>query len=129
MPLTGSQRTHLERRLAEERERVVDALGQLGRRFAETEQDADGDLSNYPFHAADQGTDEFDRQLDAREETRLSGELHEIDAARERLFRDPERFGRDERTGEEIPFERLDLVPWARRRVDERRTGSTPTRA
>jgi RNA polymerase-binding transcription factor DksA len=38
----------------------------------------------------------------------------------ERLYEDPERFGRDERTGDEIPFERLELIPWARRRVDER---------
>ena len=115
MPLSGGQRTHLERRLLEERERVGTALGRLGRRFAETEQDADGDLSNFPLHPADQGTDEFDRQLDSAEETRVSRELAEIDAALERLYEDPERFGRDERTGDEIPFERLELIPWARR--------------
>jgi hypothetical protein len=29
-------------------------------------------------------------------------------------------FGRDERTGEEIAFERFDLIPWARQRIEER---------
>jgi RNA polymerase-binding transcription factor DksA len=48
---------------------------------------------------------------------RLSRELAEIDAALERLYRKPERYGHDERTGEEIPFERLDPIPWARARV------------
>jgi RNA polymerase-binding transcription factor DksA len=119
MPLSVEQRRQLERRLLEERERATTELGRLARRFAETEQDADGDLSNFPFHPADQGTDEFDRQLDSAEESRLSRELAEIDAALERLYGDPERFGRDERTGDEIPFERLELIPWARRRVDE----------
>jgi RNA polymerase-binding transcription factor len=121
MPLSDDQRTHLEHRLLDERERVVTALGRLGQRFAETEQDAAGDLSKMPLHPADEGTDEFDRELDAAEETRLSRELAEIDAALERLYRDPVHFGRDERTQEELPFERLDAIPWARRRVDERR--------
>jgi RNA polymerase-binding transcription factor DksA len=120
MPLSVDQRRQLERRLHEERERATTELGRLARRFAETGQDADGDLSNFPLHPADQGTDEFDRQFDSAEETRLSRELAEIDAALERLYDDPERFGRDERTGDEIPFERLELIPWARRRVDER---------
>ena len=36
-----------------------------------------------------------------------------------RLEGDPERFGHDERTGAEIPFERLDLIPWARTRAED----------
>jgi len=121
MSLSDDQRAHLEHRLLDERARVVTALGRLGERFAETEQDAAGDLSKMPLHPADEGTDEFDRELDAAEETRLSRELAAIDAALERLYQHPEQFGRDERTHEEIPFERLDVIPWARQRVDEPR--------
>ena len=41
--------------------------------------------------------------------------LHEIDEALRRLIETPEQFGKDEVTGEDIPFERLEIVPWARR--------------
>ena len=99
----------------------VAALDRIGQSFAQTEQDAAGDLSKVPLHPADEGTDVFDRELDAAEETRLSRELAAIDAALERLYQRPEQFGRDERTHEEIPFERLDAIPWANRRVDEQR--------
>jgi len=37
-----------------------------------------------------------------------------IDAALERLYQAPEKFGRCEDTGKDIPFARLDLIPWAR---------------
>jgi len=44
----------------------------------------------------------------------MSRELEEIDAALERLYRTPERFGICEETGRPIPFERLEIIPWAR---------------
>ena len=53
-------------------------------------------------------------ELDASMATRVSRELAEIDAALDRLYRNPERFGICEDTGRDIPFERLDAVPWAR---------------
>jgi RNA polymerase-binding transcription factor DksA len=37
----------------------------------------------------------------------------QIDAALKRLHRNPEQFGICEDTGEDVPFERLDAVPWA----------------
>ena len=120
MSLSDAQRTHLEHRLLAERERVTTALARLGRQFGRTAQEADGGLTTLPHHPADLGTDEIDRQVDAEEETRIGGELAEIDAALARLYRDPARFGRDERTGDAVPFERLDLIPWARRQVDGR---------
>ena len=118
MPLSNDQRSRLERRLLEERERTAATLGRLSQRFAETEQDDDGDLSKVPFHPADKGTDAFDREFDAVQETRLSHELAEIDAALDRLYREPDKFGQDERTGEDIPFERLELIPWARHGIE-----------
>ena len=125
MPLNERQRDHLTKRLREERDRVLVALRRYDERLAVTEQDAAGDLSKYPLHPADEGTDLFDRELDAQEESRLTGELEEIDAALERLYQTPDRFGRDERTGEDIPFDRLDVIPWARTRVDSTNTRAT----
>lgn len=115
MPLTAAQRDHLERRLREERARVQRALGYFARdESAEDEQDRTGDLSKMPFHPADLGTGTNEQEVDAVNATRLSGELAEIDAALERLYRTPERFGKCEDREGDIPFERLDLVPWAR---------------
>jgi RNA polymerase-binding transcription factor DksA len=55
----------------------------------------------------------MDQELDASNDARVSNELAEIDAALDRLYRTPEQFGRCETTGRDIPFERLDMIPWA----------------
>jgi RNA polymerase-binding transcription factor DksA len=63
---------------------------------------------------ADRGTDTMQEEIEAANVTRESRELAEIDAALERLYTAPERFGTCEDTGREIPFARLDVIPWAR---------------
>lgn len=114
MALSESQRDHLAERLRDERRRVLRELGRYDEELGTSEQDATGTLTKYPLHQADEGTDTFDRELDAQEASRLTAELEEIDAALERLYHSPQEFGRDERTGEDIAFERLDVIPWAR---------------
>jgi len=111
VPLTKKKRDHLERRLLEERKR---AQRLLGGSMSEDDQDASGDLTSMPLHPADLGTDTMQEELDASNATRISRELAEIDAALERLYKTPEKFGVCEDTGEDIPFERLDIIPWAR---------------
>jgi RNA polymerase-binding transcription factor DksA len=115
--MTNEEREHLERRLLEERARVVESLQRYEETAGEGEQERDGDLSTVPFHLADRGTDTMQEELDASLAARDTTTLDEIDAALERLYRTPDRFGRDERTGEEIPFDRLDVIPWARTRT------------
>jgi DnaK suppressor protein len=122
MTLTNDQRRHLERRLREERERALTILRRYDEQRGATLSGADGDLSSYPFHLADRGTDSFDQEMTAQLAERASRELEEIDAALQRLYETPERFGLSETTGKPIPFERLDLIPWAR-------TGAEPGRA
>jgi DnaK suppressor protein len=78
------------------------------------EQERAGDLTTVPFHIADRGTDTMQDELEASNATRMSRELAEIDAALERLYHSPERFGVCEDTGRPIPLERLDVIPWAR---------------
>jgi DnaK suppressor protein len=114
MSLSDAQRRHLERRLQEERARLQRDLDRSLVQEQEDEQDRAGDLTKYPFHVADLGTDTMDAELQASNETRMSGELAEIDAALDRLYRAPQRFGICEETGRPIPFERLDIIPWAR---------------
>jgi DnaK suppressor protein len=113
--LTDHQRKHLERRLEEER---VHALRALNRNVDEsaddTEEERSGDISSMPTHQADLGTDTMQGELEASNSTRISRELAEIDAALDRLIRTPERFGSCEATGKDIPYARLEVIPWAR---------------
>jgi RNA polymerase-binding transcription factor DksA len=117
--MTKDQLAYLERRLKEERARIAEIL----RRFqvdagSDEARDQAGDLTALPFHPADLGTDQQQREVDDAIARREAATLAEIDAALERLYREPERFGRDERSGEPISFARLDLVPWARTGVN-----------
>jgi DnaK suppressor protein len=115
MSLTAEQLQHMEERLQEERARALRILNRSVAEHAdESEQDQAGNLSSLPFHPADLGTDTMQAELDATNATRVSRELAEIDAALERLYRNPEQFGVCQETGADIPYERLDLIPWAR---------------
>ena len=115
MALTESQRTHLEKRLREERDRALRSLNRsVDVNADESQEDRSGDITKMPTHQADLGTDTMQDELDASNATRISRELAEIDAALERLYSDPKRFGICEKTGEPISFERLDIIPWAR---------------
>jgi RNA polymerase-binding transcription factor DksA len=114
MPLSEAQRRHLEGRLREERARALEILGRSLAEWSGADgQDRAGDLTSMPFHPADLGTDAIDSEVATSNATRVSRELAEIDAALTRLYQTPERFGRCADTDREIPFERLDLVPWA----------------
>jgi RNA polymerase-binding transcription factor DksA len=113
-PMTKKMLTHFEKRLLEERRRVLKELGHYDETFGATPQSADGDLSSYSFHMADQGTDAMEREkafLFASQEGRF---LWHIDEALRRLYRSPETFGKCQSCGEDIDVDRLDALPHAR---------------
>src|SRR5579864_936557 len=113
-PMTKKLLSHFEKRLLEERKRVLKELGNYTEAFNATPQSADGDLSSYSFHMADQGTDAMEREkafLFASQEGRY---LWHVNQALRRLYQTPEKFGRCEQCGEDISFERLDALPHAR---------------
>ena len=115
MALTDSQRRHLEQRLRDERARALRSLNRsVDESAEESEEDQAGDLTKMPTHQADLGTDTMQEELDASNATRISRELAEIDAALQRLYSDPDRFGICESTGVPIPWARLEIIPWAR---------------
>src|SRR5438046_3672229 len=112
--LNKKQLAHLEKRLLEERQRVMKELGHYGESFNSSLQASDGDLSSYSFHMADQGTDAMEREkafLFASQEGRF---LWHIDQALRRLYKSPETFGKCHNCGQDIAFERLDALPHAR---------------
>ena len=118
MPLNRKQLDHIEKRLLEERARLVGQLNEwTDAESAEDNQEQSGAISRIPLHPADLGTDVANEELEASIATRRSAEINEIDAALERLRSSPDTFGVDENTGETIPFERLDIIPWARTAV------------
>lgn len=113
-PLPKKQLQHFEKRLLEERKRVIKELGHHGETFGPNGEASDGDPGAYSFHMADQGTDAMEREkafLFASQEGRF---LWHIDQALRRLYKHPEAFGRCHQCGEMIAFERLDALPHAR---------------
>ena len=114
MALTGKQRHRMEERLLEERARVMSVLRRFDEDSATSLTAASGDLSDYPFHVADHGTDSYDQEMDTVQAERASRELEEINEALRRLYEEPDRFGICENTGDQIPLERLEIIPWAR---------------
>ena len=108
------QLAHLEKRLLEERARVVKELGHYDESFSSTLQAADGNLSTYSFHMADQGTDAMEREkqfLFASQEGRY---LWHVNEALRRLYGSPKTFGQCQECGESIDLDRLDALPHAR---------------
>ena len=118
MALNEQQRHRVEERLQEERARVLSILRRFDEDSATSPTAASGDLSDYPFHLADHGTDSYDQEMDTVQAERASRELEEIDDALRRLYEAPDRFGICESTGDPIPLERLEIIPWARTCVE-----------
>lgn len=109
-PMAKKHLQHFEKRLLEERRRVLKELGH----HDDSMQASDGDLSSYSFHMADQGTDAMEREkafLMASKEGRF---LWHIDQALRRLYKSPETFGKCLNCSQDIAFERLDALPHAR---------------
>ncbi len=113
--LSQEQLEHLGNRLREERTRLLEQLHSFeDASSAESSQEQAGDLSKFPTHPADLGTDANAEDVELAVGPRMAQELSEIDAALDRLETSPETFGLDEETGEPIAFERLDIIPYAR---------------
>jgi DnaK suppressor protein len=112
--LTDTQLNHIRERLLEERARALGEVNRSQASAAEGELESTADLSEAPTHNADRGTETEDEELAATLAEREIGELAEIDAALERLYKRPRDFGRCEQTGKDIPLARLELIPWAR---------------
>lgn len=110
--MNDEQRDMIEQRLLEERADALraidefdDAREQLGHE--------DGDLTNYPLHMADDGTDTMDQEKEFLLASQEGRRLYSIDEALRRLYKRPDEFGKCAECGRDISMERLDLIPWA----------------
>jgi DnaK suppressor protein len=109
--MTNNERDHLEQRLLRERQRAEKAVRQLDEIIAPTQ--ADGDLTTYPFHLADEGTDTMEQEQGFLLRSKEGRLLMQIDEALRMLYKTPELYGQCLSCGSAIAFERLDIVPWA----------------
>lgn len=105
--LTKAQLDALRRRLEDERGRLLQVLG------APTALVASDDERSELEETAQRTTEREDRLAVVERERAL---LVEVERALAKL--DAGTYGLAERTGEPIPYERLEAVPWARDAVD-----------
>jgi DnaK suppressor protein len=121
MPLTKKQLSHLEKRLLDERERALKALGLFDRMTKADRESGDSDLAAYTDHMADQGTEAMEREKAAIFATKEGRYLYRLEEALRRLYDDPRRFGTCHTCGSDVGFERLDALPHARYCIDCKR--------
>ena len=99
--------------LAQHRERVEKLLADTMQREGEEE------LSHADQHMADDAQFLADEEVDEGLRERLQEELDAIARAERRLAEGT--YGRSLESGEPIPDERLDAIPWAERTAEEQR--------
>ena len=108
--MNEAQRKKVETRLLEERRGAMDNLGTIDERMRALIDD--GELSNYPQHLADEGTDTMEQEKSFLLASAEGRRLYQIDEALRRLYKQPDDFGNCAVCGKEIEAERLDLIPW-----------------
>ena len=107
----------IEKRLQAERARIMSSLDRVDE-AATIATDEDGDLTRYPLHPADQGTDTIEAETAMALLSQESDRLTLVDDALQRLAADPGSYDECSSCGKIIPFERLELVPWTRMCMD-----------
>jgi len=121
MALTKKQLAHLEKRLLDERDRALKALGLFDRMAKADRESSDSDLAVYTDHMADQGTEAQEREKAAVFATKEGRYLYRLEEALRRLYNDPKNFGTCHTCGAEVGFERLEALPHARYCIDCKR--------
>jgi DnaK suppressor protein len=99
--------------LAQQRERVQRQLAETGQREGEEE------LSHADQHPADDAQFLADEEVDEGLRERLQEELEAIERAERRLAEGS--YGRSVESGDPIPDQRLEAIPWAERTAEEQR--------
>ena len=111
--MNATNRKKVEERLLAERQSALERLGSLDERTrAMLGGEDDGELSNYPQHLADEGTDTMEQEKSFLLASAEGRRLYQIDEALRRLYKQPDDFGNCVVCGKAIAAERLDLIPW-----------------
>jgi DnaK suppressor protein len=106
MPLKKNEIVHFKKRLLEMRAQLMKAV--QGTKEAVTQPD---EAKGYSQHSADEGTDDFVKNINLEVTNKEFGVIRQIDRALEKIEEDT--YGVCDITGEEIPVKRLEAVPYA----------------
>lgn len=106
MPLKKSEIAHFKTRLEEMRAQITRLLD--GAKKEVTDPD---ESKGYSQHSADEGTDDFVKNVNLEVTSKEFGLLRQIDRALEKISEDT--YGICDISGEDIPIKRLDAVPYA----------------
>jgi RNA polymerase-binding transcription factor DksA len=104
--------TSMCHRLMKQRARLLRLREDLAKEIQQLRGEACEETPNYSMHMADAATDSFDRDLVLGLVSFEQEGLYEIDAALKRIENGT--YGICELTGEAIPRERLEAIPWTR---------------
>jgi DnaK suppressor protein len=106
MPLKKSEIEKFKKRLEELRAQVTNTV--RGAKEAVTQPD---EAKGYSQHSADEGTDDFVKNINLEVTNKEFGLLRQIDRALEKI--EEGTYGVCDISGDEIPIKRLEAVPYA----------------
>src|SRR3990167_5042720 len=106
MPLKKAEIEEFKNRLIELREQVTKTV--RGAKEAVTQPD---EAKGYSQHSADEGTDDFVKNINLEVTNKEFGLLRQIDRALEKI--DEGTYGVCDISAEEIPLKRLEAIPYA----------------
>lgn len=106
MPLKKTEIAHFKARLLELKAQLMKTV--QGTKEAVTQPD---EAKGYSQHSADEGTDDFVKNINLEVTNKEFGLIRQIDRALEKIEEDT--YGLCDITNEEIPIKRLEAVPYA----------------
>lgn len=113
MSLSKQQINELEKKLQGLKKQIEDQQETRGN--DESLQEATGEISSYDNHFGDMGSELYDREMAMAIDENQEEILEDVQEALERIKEGT--YGKCIDTGEEIPYERLKALPYAKRTV------------
>lgn len=106
MPLKKSEIEQFKKRLLELKEQLTKAINGTKKEVSDP-----GDSKGYSQHSADEGTDDFVKNISLEVTSKEFDVLRQIERALEKI--DEGTYGICDISGDEIPLKRLEAVPYA----------------
>ncbi len=106
MPMKKNDIAQFKKRLVEMRSQILQTLKGSTKEMTEP-----GESKGYSQHQADEGTDDFVKNINLEVSSKEQTLLRQIDRALEKI--EEGTYGVCDISGEEIPFKRLEAIPYA----------------